>query len=164
MLIPAQGTNSTGLLGQTLLTSPWVPLALVKLIPPARAAWTVAGTDVNGNFASGSPATATVYAGALAGLGQRCATFSLITPPGFTTPWPYTVRVGNRPHHGQLEAGQQAALSVPLPVLQAGADAVDRLEVTVNAPAGQTALLAFFNVTACSSDRVAIKTSPWPPS
>jgi hypothetical protein len=164
VLLPAQGTNSTGLLGQTLLTSPWVPLELVKLILPARAAWTVAGTDVNGNLASGSPATATVYAGALAGLGQRCATFSLITPPGFTVPWPYTVRVGNRRYRGRLEASQQAALSVPLPVLRAGADAIDRLEVTVKAPSGQTALLAFFNVTGCSADRVAMKTSPWPPS
>ncbi len=164
LLIPAQGSNSIGFIGRVVTTSSWVPLEIVKLSLPARAAWSTAGTDVNGNLTSGQPATATIYSGALAGLGQRCATFSLITPPGTTAPWPYTVRVGKRSYRGRLEASQQAALSVPLPVLRAGADAIDSLEVTVKAPSGQTALLAFFNVTGCSSDRVAVKRSPWPPS
>jgi hypothetical protein len=166
LLIPAQGSNSIGFIGRVVTTSSWLSLEIVKLSLPARAAWSIAGPDVNGNLTSGQPATATVYSSALAGLGQRCASFSLITPSGFSGRWPYKVHDGHRTYRGWLRAGKQTAITVPLSVLRAGANATDTLEVTVTGHETVTspgsAQLVFFNVGGCESDRLAVRTSPWP--
>jgi hypothetical protein len=168
LLVPAQGSNGIGFVGKVVATSSWLPLEIVKLSLPARAAWSTTGTDVNGNLTSGQPATATIYSGALAGLGQRCASFSLITPPGFSGRWPYTLRVAGHTYRGRLAAGKQTSITVPLPVLGARANRTDTLSVSVT---GQekltspgTAQFVFFNVDACSADHVAVSTSPWPAS
>ena len=167
LLVPTQGGNWIGFVGQTVAQSPWVPLNVEKLSLPARAAWHVMGTDYNGDLTSGQGATAQVYSGAVAGLGQRCASFSLITPPGFSGRWPYVVQVAKHTYRGWLQASNQTQLSLPIPVLPKGADAMDTVGVTVTGhetlTSPGTAQLVFFNVGACKVDHATIRTSPWPP-
>jgi hypothetical protein len=166
LLVPVQAGNSIGLQGQVIASSPWVPLELVKLSLPARIDWTIAGTDAYGHLTSGRPSRVVIYSGALAGQGQRCATFSLITPPGFSGRWPYTVSVAGDTIAGSLRASEQAALSVPLPLRAAGENLADALSVSVRGevPGGTSTELASFAVGSCKSRRITVALSRWPPT
>jgi hypothetical protein len=115
VLVSHDGTRRVGLEGKVVGQDPALPLELIHLSRPVRVDWSLAGTTAEGFMASGAPATATIYSGALAGAGRHCATFSLIAPPGFSGRWPYTVTSGGRQaRRGTLIAAQATTVSVPL--------------------------------------------------
>jgi hypothetical protein len=156
VLVPQQGTNRVALDGEVVATDPYLPLVLMRLSQPARIDWTISGTSDEGFMASDQLATATVYGGVLTGTRRRCATFSLIAPPGFPGRWPYTVLSDGRSvERGSLVALQTAAIIVPLVprVAQTGPSATlaVRIHGDVGFPGGLTvsAKLAFFSVEDC---------------
>jgi hypothetical protein len=115
LLVPRQGTNRVGLDARPIAADPYLPLDLVRLSQPARIDWSLSGTSPEGFLTPGQPATATVYSGALAGRARRCATFSLIAPPGFSGRRPYRVSAGGRLlARGTLAALQTVPVTVPL--------------------------------------------------
>jgi hypothetical protein len=156
LLLPRQGTNRIGLEGSLVAEDSYLPLELVRLREPARVDWSISGTSDEGFLTSGEPATATVYSGALAGNGRRCATFSLISPPAFSGRWPYTVSIGrDTVRRGSLLALQTIAIDVPLPARTAGKSATEQLTVRVRGDVRfvnglvVSAKLAFFAVGPC---------------
>jgi hypothetical protein len=114
LLVPVQGTNPVEVEGTVLGHDPVLPVELIRAREPARVAWQLAGTGYEGFMTPGVPASARVYSGALAGR-NRCASFTLIAPPGFAGHWPYEVSGnGDVRTHGSLAAGQRRVVTVPL--------------------------------------------------
>jgi hypothetical protein len=158
MVVPLQGTNRIVLAGTVLAHSAYLPLELMRLSRPARALWSLSGTSVEGFLTSGAATSATVFSGALAGISQPCATFSLIAPPGYTGRWPYTVSSGRVVQRGTLRALTTTAVSVPLSPRATPRGPSATLAVTVNGQASfagilASAKLAFFNVAECARRR-----------
>lgn len=159
LLLSRQDTRRIGLDDTYVGDDPALPLELVKLKKPARADWSLAGTNVEGFMASNQPVTATIYSGPLSGAGRHCASFSLVPPPGFVGRWPYSVRSGGHLNaHGTLLAAQTKAIKVPLyPREQRHgrtATVVVRVhgQITVNG-IHLSAALAFFDVTSCGQEK-----------
>ncbi|MCW3018672.1 MAG: hypothetical protein JWN10_980 [Solirubrobacterales bacterium] len=159
LVVPLQGTNRLGLAGKIVAESSYVPLELLRLSRPARIEWSTTGSSPEGFLTPGQPFTATVYSGALAGARPRCASFSLLSPPGAGR-WSYTVVSGRRVvARGKLATPQTKAITVPLfaHATPGGDTATLTVNVagTVSSVAGQptTARLAFFTVEDCPARR-----------
>lgn len=157
VLVPRQATNPVGFAGQVVSEAPYVPLNLVKLTVPARVEWTVVGTSLEGFMTPGKPAVATVFANP-AQTGRRCATLSLLAPPGFAGRWRYAVSSNGRTAaSGSIAAQQVRNLKVRL---RPSKRSVDRLAtVTVHVygqvpyPNGKvvSAQILNFNVSGCAA-------------
>ena len=157
LLIPLEGTNPFGIEGKLVGQDPRLPVMLVHVGHPARAAWQILGLDQEGFIVPGATATAYVYSGALEG-GARCASFYLIAPPAFSGGWPYTVFSGaKKVASGTLVAGEHRPLSVPLAprTLPGGRLATIRVKVHGQVlfanGAVVSAQLAFFQAARCPS-------------
>ncbi len=156
LLVPQQGTNRIVLDGKIVATDSYLPLVLLRLSRPARAEWSIVGTNEEGFLESGVSATSSVYSAALAGLSRPCATFSLIAPEGFAGAWHYTVSSGTRKlRRGSLRTQQMVSIVVPLSPRATPRGPSATVSVTVR---GQTTMLpgelvsaklAFFGVEQC---------------
>jgi hypothetical protein len=153
LLVPSQGTNSSGLHGTPIAQSSYLPVTLMRLAPPARIDWTTAGTSEEGFIASGTPAEATVYNRAAREVPHPCATFSLLPPPGFTGSWPFTVtRKRHVVSRGRLIGQRQVNLAIGLgPLTGPTTTLVTRVHSHVGGAGGATlgARLAFFTIATC---------------
>lgn len=155
LLVPSQGTNRLGLDGKSIAQDPALPLELIHLSRPARIDWRLAGTTNEGFLASGQPATATIYSGALVGNAPHCATFRLMAPPGFPGRWPYSVISGRTTRRGSLAASQANTISVPLHarIGRSGVFATFSVRVHGQVAVGNgsyvSAMIAFFSMSPC---------------
>lgn len=115
LVVPRQGTNVVGAEGTVVAVSSYAPLELVRLVGTPRLRWTMAGTTPEGFVAPGQAAVATVFPAALPGGTRSCASFSLITLPGYTGRIPFRITSG--PHvvrTGGIAAGETIAVKEPL--------------------------------------------------
>lgn len=160
LLLPRQGTNALGLDVHAVAQDAYLPLELVRLAQPARADWSLHGTSPEGFLTPGTDVVATIYSGALAGRGGRCAKFTLQAPPSFSGRWPYSVSSGGRLlAHGRLAAQQTVAISAPLSIHAGALGPTASLRVSVKG--GEVAIegatiatkLAFFEVVRCPAGR-----------
>jgi hypothetical protein len=160
LLVPEQASNEYGLAGKVVAVSRYLPLELLRVSRPARVQWSVKGDSVEGFMASGAPVTVTAYEAAPLGGDRRCATFSLVAPPGFSGSWPYSVSDGARQlASGRLSAQQSATVTVPLTPAAGPAGTPATLTVRV---VGQ-AVLPGTSMTV-SAKFTSLKISPCPPA
>ncbi|HYM45717.1 MAG TPA: hypothetical protein VES65_06095 [Solirubrobacteraceae bacterium] len=167
LLMANQGTNRLGLDGKSIVQDQILPLELIHLSRPARIAWSLAGTTNEGFLASGQPATATIYSGALVGSEPHCATFRLMAPPYFRGRWPYLVISGSKTRRGSLTASQLSTISVPLHARMGrnGVFATFSVRVHGQVAAGNgsyvSAMIDSFSVGACPTRQPALfRTQP----
>jgi hypothetical protein len=132
MLVPDVTVLDVGFDVEQSSTDPVLLLQLERLREPARLTWKLNGTSEEGFMAPGQPAEALVYSDALE-QGDRCASFTLLAPAGFTGRWPYAVlESGRTVRHGGLAAGQARAITVRLQAEQQPGGPMARLSIRVH--------------------------------
>ena len=114
ILVPEVTVLNVGFDIDRTLTDPALLLRLERLRQPARLTWKLNDTSEEGFMVPGQPAEALVYSDALA-QGARCASFTLVAPPGFSGRWAYAVlESGRTVSRGRLAAGELRPITVPL--------------------------------------------------
>jgi hypothetical protein len=103
--------------GQTLYTSTFVPVGLMRVAQPATLAWSAKGFDDQAQIPDGKPADVRFYGTGLPP-GPRCATYTLLAPPDRRTQWRIE-GTGTDAQSGTVAAGQVGRVKVPLPDLVA---------------------------------------------
>jgi hypothetical protein len=118
--------------GDTIYTSTFVPVGLMRVTQPATLAWSAKGFDNKAQIPDGGTADVRFYGTGLPP-GPQCATFTLLAPPDRPTTWRMDARKGT------VSAGQVGRVTVPLPDLAArgfldvrlGGEAVHVIDISV---------------------------------
>jgi hypothetical protein len=115
LVTPADGRSAV--YGTKIAQSTYSPLQLIKVKPPLRLRWAIAGAQPDGYLAPG-PATVRVYAAALAQRAGQCLSVDLRTPFGWKGDWKLTTRGWSK--RERIKSAGFARAEVPLHGIEAG--------------------------------------------